>query len=174
MNDHAFFDIVRHSVFGGALTPNQVEGLNKILDYRDEKYPAITEAQFAYILATAFWESARTMQPITELGTERYLRAKPYYPWIGRGLVQVTWDYNYKKFGALHPEDMLKWPQALDALFRGMLDGMFTAHKLSEFVNAEKADFFHARKVVNGLDKAAVISTIALCFWKALQASEEK
>lgn len=36
----------------------------------------------------------------TEIGSQAYLQSKPYYPYIGRGFIQVTWDYNYKAFGA--------------------------------------------------------------------------
>ena len=37
------------------------------------------------------------MWPITEYGSESYLKGKEYYPYIGRGFVQLTWENNYRK-----------------------------------------------------------------------------
>jgi hypothetical protein len=39
--------------------------------------------QAAYVLATTFHETAHTMKPITEMGGPKYLKSKPYYPYIG-------------------------------------------------------------------------------------------
>ena len=56
--------------------------------------------QCAYVLATAFWETARTMKPVveafwkTEAWRKKNLR---YYPWHGRGFVQLTWEKNYQR-----------------------------------------------------------------------------
>ena len=41
--------------------------------------------QAAYVLATAFWETARTIQPVREMGGEKYLRSKKCYPYVGMG-----------------------------------------------------------------------------------------
>ena len=75
-----------------------------------------------------------------EQGGETYLRGKPYYPWVGMGLVQVTWEANGKKFGAQSPADLLSWPVALRALFDGMLQGMFTGKKLPDYFNPSTND----------------------------------
>ena len=53
--------------------------------------------QAAYVLATAYHETAHTMKPVREYGGETYLKKKKYYPYVGMGYVQLTWDYNYKK-----------------------------------------------------------------------------
>ncbi|MEP0518610.1 MAG: hypothetical protein ABJO09_00765 [Hyphomicrobiales bacterium] len=50
--------------------------------------------QAAYVLATAFWETARTMKPVREYGGEKYLKSKRYYPYVGMGYVQLTWRTN--------------------------------------------------------------------------------
>ena len=56
--------------------------------------------QTAYVLATALWETARTMKPVveafwkTDAWRKKNLR---YYPWHGRGFVQLTWDKNYDR-----------------------------------------------------------------------------
>lgn len=46
--------------------------------------------QMAYVLATAYHETAHTMKPVREMGGEKYLRSKKYYPYVGMGYVQLT------------------------------------------------------------------------------------
>jgi hypothetical protein len=172
MNQPVFFVHIRHTIFGGNISPLQMDGINRILSYRDANWPAISMAQLAYILATANWESGHTMRPIQECGSAGYLRGKPYWPWIGEGLIQVTWEANYRKFGATKPGDLLQWPLALRALFQGMMQGMFTGKSLPEYVSADgaKKDYLDARRVVNGTDKARIIATLAESFLSALNA----
>ncbi|HSS56278.1 MAG TPA: hypothetical protein VLK79_16650, partial [Gaiellales bacterium] len=98
-----FFDSIRTSLAGGSLTAEQVDGCTVLLNWYDTKNPPIPDAHhlddrmLAYCLATAWHETAFTMQPIIEDGGESYLKSKPYYPWYGRGLVQLTWEDNYQK-----------------------------------------------------------------------------
>lgn len=77
---------------------------------------------------------------------------KSYY---GRGLVQITWYDNYAKFAKLldvdldsNPDLALDWAVALDILFLGMRDGLFTGKKLSDYTLP--ADYHKARAIVNG------------------------
>lgn len=47
-----------------------------------------------------------------EIGSDSYLQSKPYFPYIGRGFIQVTWSYNYASFGAYcHSKGWLKDPK---------------------------------------------------------------
>lgn len=169
MNRHEFFERIRREPFGGSMTQEQVDGVNKILDYRDAKYPLMLDAQLAYLLATVFHETARTMQPITEQGSRVYLRSRAYWPWIGRGLVQITHEYNFRKFGILNPEDALKWPVALDIAFRGMVKGMFTGRKLSQYIDANYCDYINARRIINGTDRAVLVAGYAESFRDAFK-----
>ncbi len=114
----AFFDHVRPRLFSGGLRPHQVQGLDILLNTWEAKYQDRTPAtQFAYVLATAYHETAATMQPIKEYGNVSYFtrlyditgqnpsRARamgntapgdgPRY--CGRGFVQLTWKTNYSK-----------------------------------------------------------------------------
>ncbi len=127
-----FFDRVRAEPFGGFLSGSQVTGIGNILD-EAEKRGVGDPRLLAYRLATVFHETAKAMIPVREAGGEAYLKAKPYYPWVGMGLVQVTWEANAKKFGATKPEDLMSWPVALKALFDGMDDGVFTGRKLGAY-----------------------------------------
>jgi hypothetical protein len=58
-------------------------------------------------------------------GRRKYLRSKRYYPWVGEGLAQVTWEENHRKFGATAQGQMMTWSIALKAIFDGMTKGMF-------------------------------------------------
>lgn len=156
-------------VFGTSLTQGQVNGLEKILD--EGQMRGTTLRHLAYILGTAYHETAHTMQPVREMGGEKYLRSKKYYPWVGEGLVQVTWETNHRKFGATAPGQMMTWPIALRAIFDGMTLGMFTGKKLSDYISGDKKDYAGARRIVNGTDKAALIAGYAETFEKALRAA---
>ena len=162
MNLGVFFDEVRNSLFGGRLTQSQVEGMENIIRYRDENYRGVTDDQLAYMLATVKWETAHTMQPIKEYGSNAYLRAKPYFPYYGRGLVQLTWKKNYELYGiADTPDEALEWPTSLKVMFDGMVRGVFTGKKLSDYINNTKRDYVNARRIINGTDRAKEIAAIA-------------
>ncbi len=173
MNRDYFFARVRESVFGGKLGQSQVDGMNKIIDYAETKHAGMDPRFLAYILATAAWETARKMQPITEMGSAKYLMSKPYWPWIGRGLVQITWERNYKKYGISDPDKALTWPVALHVCFDGMLKGMFTGKKLSDYIAGSHCDFIGARRIINGTDKARLIAGYANSFLEALTQAKE-
>lgn len=143
----------------GKLRQSQVDGFERILDEAERR--AVILPQLAYILATVWHETAKRMQPVREMGGEAYLRRKPYYPWVGEGLVQVTWEYNARKFGAKKPGDLMSWPIALRALFDGMGRGMFTGKRLDDYIAPPKVDFINARRIVNGLDKADLVAAHA-------------
>jgi len=171
MNRNYFFEHVSHALFGGKLTKAQTNGIKRILDYRESRYPKMSDDQLAYLLATVKWETAHAMTPVREAGGERYLKAKKYYPWVGEGLVQVTWEINARKFGAKKPGDLLSWPIALHAAFEGMTKGMFTGKKLSDYIANGRADYIGARRIINGTDQAKVIAGFAHAFRDALRRS---
>lgn len=172
MNRTTFFAYARRAPFGGRLSQAQVDGINQILDewesrgLRDDRW-------LAYLLATTFHETAATMQPVRERGGEAYLRSKKYYPWVGEGLVQVTWEANHRKFGATKPGQLMTWPIALRALFDGMTKGMFTGKKLADFFSATTDDPVNARRIVNGTDKAKLIAGYHRNFLDAIKAAQE-
>jgi predicted chitinase len=178
-----FFDEVRRSLFNMKMNQGQVEGCNAILDFYQEKHPC-TLPQLAYILATAYHETAHTMQPIEEYGRGRgkkYGQGDPetgqrYY---GRGYVQLTWKDNYakqsKKLGlgdklVTNPDAVMVKSVALAILFGGSMDGDFTGKSLSHYINNDECDFRNARKVINGLDRAGDIEKYAYHFLRALAA----
>ena len=108
----------------------------------------------AYVLATAEWESR--FKPVREgfnASNEWRRKNLRYYPYYGRGFVQLTWEDNYRKYGVLLGIDLVNQPdKALDiniALFvivHGMSTGGFTGKKLSDF---PRGDYWNMRKIVN-------------------------
>ena len=69
---------------------------------------------------------------------------------------------------AERPGDLLNWPKALDALFRGMTQGLFTGRKLGDYFNHRVDDPMLARRIINGLDRAGMIATYHRYFLAAL------
>lgn len=172
MNRNKFFEYARKAPFGGRLTTEQVDGLNRILDEWDNR--ALSDERWlAYMMATTFHETAYKMQPVREYGGEKYLRSKKYYPWVGEGLVQVTWEANHRKFGASRPGQLLTWEKALPALFDGMVNGMFTGKKLGHYFNDKIEDPVGARKIINGTDKAQLIAGYYRNFLDSIKAAKE-
>ena len=135
-----------------------------------------------YMLATTYHETSARMWPITEYGSESYLKGKEYYPYIGRGFVQLTWENNYSKASKIlslyderdlvaHPELALDSLIATRILFRGMAEGWFTGRKLGQYFNAEENDPINARQIINGNDKYTLIAGYHDLFALALDAA---
>lgn len=138
-----------------------------------------TRQQIAYILATAFWETARTMKPVEEafwLSDEWRKKNLRYYPWHGRGYVQITWERNYKSAAAKLQIPFDKDPtlamvpkHAVKILVAGSMEGWFTGKALPDYISKSNCDFVNARKVINGKDKATTIAAIAHSYDEALK-----
>jgi hypothetical protein len=120
-----------------------------------EKTSFEDERWLAYCFATALHETAHTLQPVTEYGSKEYLHAKKYWPYIGRGYVQLTWKSNYEKYGIQDtPEKALEPELAAHIMIDGMTKGIFTGRKLSQYFNEAQDDPINARRIVNSLDQA--------------------
>jgi hypothetical protein len=184
MDKAKFFAAVRSSLFGGSLSQDQVDGTEAILD----AYTAsgLTSGKWlAYMLATAFHETARTMQPIEEYGKGKgrpYGRpAGPYsQAYYGRGLVQLTWQQNYQKAKdelgvdfVQHPELALDPTNAANIMIKGMAEGWFTGKKLEDYFDDDTSDWVNARRIINGLDKAQAIAGYGKSFFAAIEAAAE-
>lgn len=136
--------------------------------------------QAAYVLATAYWETGRTMEPVREafwLSDEWRKKNLRYYPWYGRGFVQLTWERNYHKAGAelaldltTDPDRVMEPETSAAILVLGSQQGWFTGKKLEDYITLQRSNYRGARKVINGTDKAAVIAEIARDYEEALLA----
>ena len=195
-----FYDTVRQKLFHGWLGDHQFSGLNDVLATVDDpsamKLAGTTifpRRWKAYILATVWWETDFTMQPVEE-GGEGHGRAygQPAGPYdqcyYGRGYPQLTWYGNYLKAQDLlsaaglltADQNICKKPDlACDPrisgfiLVSGMTTGWFTGHELEEFFpisDPGRASWDEARLIVNGLDHADDIGNAAQVFYGALLA----
>ena len=180
-----YFDGVRDTLFEGALEQIHVDGQSVILavwEYQGGGTPMDDERWLAYMLATVFHETAARMWPITVYGSESYLKGKEYWPYIGRGFVQLTWETNYEKASKIlslyderdlvdHPELALDSLIATRILFRGMAEGWFTGKKLGQYFNDTKNDPLNARQIINGNDDDELIRGHHNKFLAALDAA---
>lgn len=127
--------------------------------------------QIAYVLATVDHETNGTMKPVIEAYwlSEKWRKNNlRYYPYYGRGYVQITWKENYAKYSKIlgldlinNPDLVLKPDISLEILVHGFKNGTFTGKKLEDYINSNKVDFLNARRCINGLDKAAKIVKLA-------------
>lgn len=182
-----FFDNIRYYLFG-KFNQAQVDGLNVFLDWHDNTNPDIPDRyhlddrMLAYVLATTYHETAATMQPIAEYGKgsgKSYGKpAGPYgQVYYGRGYVQLTWYDNYKRQDAKlklndslvkNADRALEPAIALDVIIGGMVDGDFTGKKLGQFFTSSLTDWYNARTIVNGHDRASTIAGYAEKFLNAI------
>lgn len=181
--DHKkFYDAIRLDL--GPLTQANVSGFELVLS---EAAKRNTEAaDLAYICGTAWWESGKTMQPVreaywlSEAWRKKHLR---YWPYYGRGLVQLTWKDNYQLVSDFYGIDFVKNPDlvlnpqhSVNILFDGMTRGWFTGKELDDFIDdldesdeEDLREYIAARKIVNGTDRQVEIGKLALRFEKAIR-----
>ena len=197
INRTFFYDHVRHHLFGGKLAPAQVAGMTAVLDMWDHALPGDDVRWLAYMLATAYHETDRKMQPIKEYGTETYFN-KRYGPpplgqnaglalglgntrpgdgtrFAGRGFVQLTGRGHYTAWSQRlgldlvgNPDLALTLAPALRILDHGMVHGLFTGRKLAHYFNARTEDWKGARRIINGTDKAEIIAGYGKAFYAAI------
>jgi hypothetical protein len=71
------------------------------------------KTRIAYILATTEWETGHTFKPVKEAfrRSEQWRRTNlRYYPYYGRGYVQLTWKRNYEAYGGILGLDLVNDP----------------------------------------------------------------
>lgn len=179
--DHEqFFNSYRDGF--GSLSQSKVDGIESLLTSLESDPDVDDERWAAYMFATVKHECADTWEPIEEYGkgaghkygqpvqvtgSDGQTYTCKYY---GRGYVQLTWDYNYKKMSAalamddaliIHPEQVLQPDIAYKIMSYGMRKGSFTGKKLSSYINDSVCDYKNARRIINALDKADLIKGYA-------------
>jgi putative chitinase len=154
-----FFDHVRQGILGPTLDAQEVSGCDAIL----AAMAGAPLSHVAYALATAYHETASTMQPIKEFGGDAYFRRK-YDPlgvnpalakqlgntfpgdgikYAGRGYVQLTGRANYARAGLKlslpltdNPDRALEPDTAARIMRRGMAEGWFTGKSFASYLPA--------------------------------------
>lgn len=159
-NPAAFYKRIRErDLLGPVLTQAEVDGCEAII--AGAFAAGWSDADLAYGLATAWHETAHTMQPIKERGGPEYLRRNydvtgrrpdtarkmgnttpgDGVRYAGRGFVQLTWKHNYKVAGDKLGIDLIADPDkamvpivAGAIMAWGMKEGWFTGKKLSDYL----------------------------------------
>ncbi len=175
-----------------ALSPPAASGLGALLASLEED-PDVSNVRWAaYMLATVKHECADRWQPIEEFGKGK---GRPYGQpvtvtdadgtqftnrYYGRGYVQLTWKLNYDKMSkaldlgnglVLHPEHALEPQTAYRIMSYGMRQGSFTGKNLQDYIHDDICDYFQARRIINALDRAALIQGYAETFENLLNAN---
>jgi putative chitinase len=152
-----FFDVLRKGLLGPTLSATEVDGCNAILKAMEGAPLSWT----AYALATAYHETASTMQPIREYGGPTYFTrmydvtgARPKMAvangntcagdgpkYCGRGFVQLTWKNNYERAGKECGVDLVQYPDhamrpdvAAKIMRQGMEKGWFTGKGFADYL----------------------------------------
>lgn len=193
-NAWAEFKADNHMVEPALIDTDAIKTLQQLLDQvqtidagnlttRDGTIAAIRDAcqaqgiglktQIAYVLATVEHETNNTFKPVREAyyikDAETWRKAHlRYYPYYGRGYVQLTHEDNYRKYGTLLTKGLVKRPDlALDpevslfVLVHGFKTGGFTGRDIARYINAHETDYINARRCINGLDQADHIAGLA-------------
>ncbi len=162
-----FFESIRSSNFRGHLTQGQVNGLDAILDGWEARNPRGDMRWLAYTLATTFHETNETMTPVREAYwlSEDWRRTHlRYYPYYGRGYVQLTHKTNYAHAATVIGADLVAQPDlalrpdyAAVIMFVGMTEGWFRsdshgAHTLERYFGHGVDDPVGARAIINGYE----------------------
>ena len=159
-----------------------------------------TKRQTAYILATAYWETARIMKPIKETVMPHHRDKNPsdaevirrldawakrigrtsniYWRegWFGRGYVQLTHKANYERAARELSVDLVGNPSLamrLDIAAKVLVRGMMQGWFTGRKLS-DYDDYLNSRRVVNAMDKAADIAAIAERYEAVLPESAPK
>lgn len=163
-----FFAAVRNAPFSGKLSGAQVQGTELVLDEFERITPDGDARHLAYMLATAFHETAATMQPVRETlaaSDDAAIRildrayaagrlgqvSSPYWrrdadvkSWLGRGLVQLTHRRNYEAMSAVTGIDLVANPERAmepDVATTILVDGMLQG----SFTGRRLSQYFNAQ-----------------------------
>lgn len=188
INRKVFYDELRETLFEGSISDEQFDGLEALLNAWEDNYAEKPIEYLAYCLGTAYHETAFTMQPIKERGSRAYktrlydiagkdpkrarrmgnTRKGDGVKYCGRGYVQLTWKSNYRRAQkalkvdfANNPDKAMDPDYAAAIMYRGCIEGWFTGKKLGDYLGDGRRNYYRARRVVNGLDKAMAIAAYA-------------
>ena len=160
------------------LSQNEINALNNFLNLYEKNKSDFNLYQWSYIFATVFHETNGTFLPVKEaywLSENWRKNNLRYYPYYGRGFVQITWEENYRKFSKLLNTDFVKYPDKVMELNNsffiltyGFKHGIFTGKKISDYITDIKKDYRGCRRCINGMDKADLIASYANIFEQIL------
>ena len=118
-------------------------------------------AHESYLHATILHETNGQYEPVEEaywLSEKWRKKNLRYYPYHGRGYIQLTWSTNYEFVEKIFGKKIVRTPAALLddknlsmlVAVAGCKFGWFTGHTLDDFLHRDNVDFINARAIVNG------------------------
>jgi WD40 repeat protein len=196
--DRANFFAAYRTVFG-ELGYEATAGLEQLLAFL-ENDPAMNDVRLrAYILATVKFETGDRFLPVTEQGDAEYFQR--YEPgtsignrlgnkvpgdgerFRGRGYIGITGRENYYRMSQVlgfEPKmtDLVDNPDKVNdplVAYRimsiGMLEGLFTGRKLSDFINERQTDYVGASTVIGSGSSSSRAAAYAIDFEEILRES---
>lgn len=171
MNRATFYQALKRSGIPGfaTLSQSQVTGIEGILN----AFPVVGDRRLktlAYGLATARREVGAGMVPVregfkkTDAAARAFVKAQGYpyakvvngHVYYGRGIAQLTHDYNYAKENILNNPDRALEPKwAAELLFKGIQDGRWNGQGkgiIHYLPDGGPDDLRNARRTVNITD----------------------
>lgn len=181
VNRKNFFDGYRSNLDPNKkLDKSEVDAIDQFLDFVDMAYNRLSLYQWSYVFATTFHETNAMFLPVKEaywLSEDWRRKNLRYFPFYGRGYVQITWKDNYAKFSKQLNEDFVKNPDlvmvpkyAFKIMIDGFINGSFTGKKITDYIYIDKKtgkevqNYKGARRCINGSDKAELIASYAVKF----------
>jgi len=180
INKKIFFDNYKRDLDPNkSLDSKEVSAIDSFLDFVNADFNKFSIPQWAYIFATTYHETKYSFLPVKEAFwlSENWRKSNlRYFPYYGRGFVQITWLKNYQYFSKVLGEDFVKFPDlvmipkyAFKILVDGFSYGVFTGKKISDYINDKAKDYKGARKCINGTDDEELISVYAKLFESVLK-----
>jgi predicted chitinase len=185
-------------VMRATLDEGQAFALNKLVDAINKDTSIIDVRWAAYMLATIKCEVGSSFRPIEERGAPGSFKRYEFnqalgntqkgdgYRYRGRGYIQITGRSNYRRMTELlrlsddddlekYPENVLKPEISYMMLSISMQEGLFTGHKLRDYLHDSTTDYRGARILITGgLHQADVVAEQARLFEVALRWGREE
>jgi hypothetical protein len=130
--------------------------------------------------AIAILEKAFNAGKLTWVKTPYWRKDTNGGSWLGRGLVQLTHKTNYvtmKRETGIdlvgNPALAMKLDVAVAIMFIGMIKGSFTGKRLADYFSPTKEDWTNARRIINHIEKAALVGSYAKAYYGAISYTTE-
>jgi hypothetical protein len=188
--------VARYSEWDSKANAEAKAGLLELIEHLNTDLLVTDVRWAAYMLATVKLECGNTWKPIVERGDPAYFNkyeppatkahelgndtAGDGFRYRGRGFVQLTGKANYRKaskaLGLANqlvdtPELALNPANSYAIMSYGMRTGLFTSAKLSTYIHGNVCDYVHARRIINGADRAGIIAGYAQALEEMLRLS---
>jgi hypothetical protein len=130
--------------------------------------------QVAYVIASVAHETQQSFVPSTRAMLQRRTESSGWEydsraRYCGRGFIPLIGKENYSLYDSILEMDLMNYPDIVNIpsvsafiAVHGLKTGIFTGHRITEFINPDSVDFRWARRCVGpDLDNAATFVAAA-------------